>query len=66
LILSVLMTVAATRFDKVCPPKQDAQGFTQSHGMLLPGKYFCHITQAGTMVINVGAVQSPLQDATFN
>jgi hypothetical protein len=32
-----------------------AQGFTRSHWMPLLGKYFCRITPAAAMVINVDA-----------
>jgi hypothetical protein len=39
-------------------PMRHAQVFTQSHWMPLPGKYFCHITLAAAMVIDVGAVRS--------
>jgi hypothetical protein len=36
-------------------PMRHAQGFTRSHSMPLPGEYFCRITPAAAMVIDVGA-----------
>jgi hypothetical protein len=41
---------------------QHAQGFTQSHWMQPPGKYWHHITPAAAMVINVVMPDDGLQN----